>query len=123
MPQAIKTHKPQSLKRHSATLKAMQGTRTLALDGKAWATLRRVVLDQQPLCNECKAAGYLVLAREVDHIDNDASNNLRSNLQGLCSMHHSQKTRRDAAGNRQEPSAAKRSRPETHAAALPAGRL
>jgi len=119
MPQALKTHRPPSLKPHSVTLKARQGIRTLALNGKAWAILRRVVLDQQPLCIECKAQGYVVLAREVDHIDNDASNNLRDNLQGLCTMHHSQKTGRETARNRQQPSAAKRAAPDARAAALP----
>ena len=117
MPQLLKTHKPQAL--HSVASSARPATRTLALNGKAWATLRRVVLDQQPLCNVCKVQGYMVLAREVDHIDDDASNNLRSNLQGLCSMHHSQKARADAAAkNHQQPSAAKRAPPNAHAAAL-----
>ncbi len=118
MPQSLQVHKPQSLKRHSATLKQAQGIRTLALNGKAWRTLRALVLQQQPLCPECEAGGYLIFAREVDHIDNDASNNLRSNVQGLCSMHHSQKTRREAAENHRHSSATKRACPNTHAAAF-----
>ena len=117
MPQPLRVHKPQSLKQRDATLKQRQGSRTLALNGKAWRTLRAVVLQQQPLCNECKASGYLVIAREVDHIDNDASNNLRCNLQGLCKMHHSQKTGRANAENHQENGAANRLRPDTHVSA------
>lgn len=115
MPKSLKTHKPTLVKQRSATLKSMQGDRTLALNGKAWRVLRALVLQQQPLCLHCKEQGYVILAREVDHIDNDASNNLRSNLQGLCSMHHSQKTRMEASKNHQQPSAAKRAPPNAHA--------
>lgn len=38
--------------------------------------------------------GRITSARDVDHMDNDASNNERSNLVGLCSPCHSMKTQR-----------------------------
>lgn len=78
------------------TLKQKQQAngRTLALNGAAWARLRRLVLSEQPLCPECERIGQLVAASDVDHIDNDASNNERSNLVGLCRRHHSEKTAR-----------------------------
>ncbi len=38
--------------------------------------------------------GRIVAATDVDHSDNDASNNERSNLVGLCHQHHSEKTAR-----------------------------
>lgn len=57
--------------------------------------LRTSVLREQPLCVECERQGQIEDAREVDHINNDPSDNRRENLQGLCSQHHAQKTRRD----------------------------
>jgi 5-methylcytosine-specific restriction protein A len=68
--------------------------RALALNGAAWAKLRRLVLSEQPLCAHCEQIGRIAPAREVDHVDNDASNNERSNLSGLCSPCHSRKTAR-----------------------------
>lgn len=53
-----------------------------------------MVLSEQPLCPECQRVGRITPATEVDHIDNDASNNERSNLVGLCKPHHSEKTAR-----------------------------
>lgn len=95
MPRAIKTHRPTPiLPAAHATLKERQGTRTLALNGKAWRSLRRLVLMQQPLCRHCLRDGRTVLAREVDHVDNDPSNNDPANLVGLCTPCHSRKTRR-----------------------------
>ena len=65
--------------------------RTLALDGAAWRKLRAAVLREQPLC----ACGCGQLATDVDHIDNDPTNNERDNLQGLCHECHSRKTQAD----------------------------
>lgn len=75
--------------------KAESNGRTLKLDGAAWRKLRAQVLSEQPLCPECQENGALVPATEVDHIDNDPTNNLRSNLQGMCRAHHSAKTHAD----------------------------
>ena len=116
MPNAPRKHRPQMLKPrigaapsileargvkpvgyYGKTLRQRQAEtgRTLALNGAAWRRLRASVLAEQPLCPECEAAGYLEAAVEVDHVDNDPTNNARENLQGLCKSHHSQKTQRD----------------------------
>ena len=70
--------------------------RTLALDGKAWRTLRAAVLREQPLC---AVSGCHEWAVDVDHIDNDPTNNDRDNLAGLCHGCHSRKTQLALGGN------------------------
>lgn len=65
--------------------------RTLALDGKAWRTLRAAVLREHPLCVLCRTA----VASEVDHRDDDPTNNERSNLSACCKPCHSRKTNAD----------------------------
>lgn len=96
MPEAIRTHKPRTMPTASKTLseRRRETGRTLALNGAAWRRLRASVLSEQPLCPRCQEAGYLVGAKEVDHIDGDPTNNERVNLEGLCKLHHSQKTGR-----------------------------
>lgn len=90
----MKTHRPPREFRPDLQKRA-NPHRTLKLNRKAWLVLRASVLRDQPQCVECERDGKLELAREVDHINNDPSDNSRTNLQGLCSMHHAQKTRRD----------------------------
>ena len=69
--------------------------RTLALNGKAWRNLRTAVLNREPLCRMCKRVGWAVQATDVDHHDNDPSNNDASNLIPLCHECHSRKTQAD----------------------------
>ena len=91
----MKQHRPTlSLKPEGRTLRQKQQSngRLLALDGAAWRKLRAVVLSEQPLCEYCAKQGYTVPATDVDHMDNDPSNNERSNLSSLCHLHHSLKT-------------------------------
>lgn len=111
MPSAIKRHRLVTLKPRvqelpprlktltgrPKTLKQEQAAtgRTLALNGAAWRRLRALVLAEQPLCRDCDREGRLVVATEVDHQDNDPSNNSRDNLVGLCKPHHSRKTNAD----------------------------
>lgn len=90
----MRTHKPPREFKPSLPKRA-NPNRTLKLNRKAWANLRAVVLSEAPLCVECQRLGRIEPAREVDHINNDPSDNRRENLQGLCSQHHAQKTRRD----------------------------
>ncbi|WP_292934534.1 HNH endonuclease signature motif containing protein [Noviherbaspirillum sp.] len=79
------------------TLKQKQEAngRTLALDSAAWRKLRALVLNEEPTCRHCQALGRVTPATDVDHIDNDPSNNSRDNLQALCHECHSRKTNAD----------------------------
>ena len=98
MPNAIKRHRPAVLKPSFKTLASRNTQRTLALNGAAWRKLRKLVLTEQPLCPRCQERGQLVPALEVDHVDNDPTNNRRDNLMGLCRPHHSEKTNADRYG-------------------------
>ena len=98
----MRTHQPlTTAKQPKRTLydKQQANGRTLALNGKAWATLRECVLREQPLCECCmRDDDRPVMATEVDHIDNDPSNNTRGNLQSLCKPCHSAKTMAELHG-------------------------
>lgn len=73
--------------------------RTLPLTSAAWRKLRRAVLASEPCCRMCIAQGKTVVATDVDHFDNDPSNNDLVNLQPLCHSCHSRKTQRDQGFN------------------------
>lgn len=73
----------------------MNPRRTLALSSAAWRRLREAVLSAEPLCRHCAARGWMTPATDVDHRDNDPSNNARENLQALCHECHSIKTNLD----------------------------
>ena len=68
--------------------------RTLALDGKAWRRLRAVILGERPLCQHCLDRGVIEPATDVDHINNDPTNNDLDNLAGMARECHSRKTQR-----------------------------
>ena len=78
--------------------KAKDG-RLLPLNNAAWRKLRMRVLAEQPLCPECEARDILEPATQVHHKDDNASNNTRSNLVGLCASCHSRHTAADMGGN------------------------
>ncbi|MDO8264633.1 MAG: HNH endonuclease signature motif containing protein [Gallionella sp.] len=84
----------------SKTLKQKQESngRTLALDGAVWRKLRASVLACEPLCRHCTARGLTVAATDVDHRDNDPTNNELVNLQPLCRSCHSLKTMSELHG-------------------------
>ena len=65
--------------------------RTLALNGAAWRRLRASVLRLTPMCQHCR----IEVATDVDHRDNDPTNNSIDNLQALCHECHSRKTASD----------------------------
>lgn len=59
-----------------------------------------MVLAEEPLCRRCLAGGAVVPAAEVHHIDGDASNVVRENLEPLCTPCHSSETARTQAFGR-----------------------
>lgn len=65
-----------------------------------WQKYRRAYLAKHPFCVECRKAGIIEEATEVDHII-DHKGNLKlfwdkSNHQALCKPCHSKKTRRES---------------------------
>lgn len=100
MPARIKQHKPNKPAMKQAHRKQLTPNRTLALNGAAWQRLRQLVLSEQPLCPLCRAGGRYVTSTDVHHLDDDASNNLRSNLVAWCHSCHSKETRRNQLGQR-----------------------
>ena len=65
----------------------------------AWRRLRRIKLNNNPLCEICLAKGIIAQAEQVDHI---IPVSLRpdlflvyDNLQSLCEICHSKKTREE----------------------------
>ena len=69
--------------------------RLLPLNSAAWGKLRASVLREQPLCPECEARSILEPATEVHHSNDNANDNSRDNLVGLCKPCHSRHTARD----------------------------
>lgn len=69
--------------------------RTLALNGAAWRRLRAAVLEREPLCRDCYKRGRITTATDVDHHDNNPTNNDPENLVALCHECHSRKTQAD----------------------------
>ncbi len=70
-----------------------QQRRELPTYSMAWRRLRAEILAAEPLCRMCMSNGVVTRATEVDHIDEDATNNDPANLQPLCKPCHSRKTR------------------------------
>ena len=70
--------------------------------GRPWMRLRAAVLDAQPLCVRCLAAGRTVAAREVDHVlpVHRGGTDAPANLQGLCVDCHERKSRGEGAARR-----------------------
>lgn len=66
--------------------------------GAQWRHLRTLVLREEPWCRRCSDEGKLVRSTQVDHIKPRAQGgtDTRSNLQGLCASHHSEKTMRQS---------------------------
>jgi 5-methylcytosine-specific restriction enzyme A len=61
-----------------------------------WEALRSRVLAEQPLCQDCADAGFVVAAREVHHIkrvrDYPSLRLDRRNLRALCRGCHQRRT-------------------------------
>jgi 5-methylcytosine-specific restriction protein A len=94
MPDLVKVYSgPKRTKQYkSRKAKQRQDSRALTTYSKQWRAIRERVLYEEPLCRVCRANGLITAATQVDHIDEDAHNNSRDNLQSLCASCHSKKT-------------------------------
>lgn len=61
--------------------------------GAEWQRIRLRVLAEEPFCRVCG-----LKAKIVDHIDGNAANVARSNLQAMCQRCHNRKTNRENGG-------------------------
>jgi 5-methylcytosine-specific restriction protein A len=66
--------------------------------GRAGQKLRHQVLSEEPLCRACLAENRTSASVVVDHIKplSQGGGNERSNLQGLCTPHHDEKTAQES---------------------------
>lgn len=74
-------------------------------DLRVWRKVRRLKLEQDPLCEHCRRMGRLVPAEHVDHkkpISQGGEALDLANMQSLCPPCHSRKTARDM-GNTDKP--------------------
>ena len=60
--------------------------------------IREVVRREEPLCRECLKTGQITPSNEMDHIDGNALNTERTNLQMLCKSCHARKTTQEQGG-------------------------
>lgn len=90
--------------RPRSVLGVKRGERTLATNSTAWRRLREAHLSEFPFCEHCakKTPPIHRFATEVDHRDEDATNNDSSNLCSLCKPCHSRKTALTTIANRRQ---------------------
>ena len=81
-----------------ATAQNRQANRRYATNDTRWRLLRKKQLHRQPLCESCHSIGLVVPATVVDHIDGNAFNNDKENLQSMCWSCHSRKTAQQDGG-------------------------
>ena len=70
---------------------------------KPWRVLRRMILEQNPFCVECRTRDVYREANEVDHIRAVSAGGDKydqNNLQALCKSCHSRKTQREIAARK-----------------------
>ncbi|MGR9087313.1 MAG: HNH endonuclease [Gammaproteobacteria bacterium] len=66
--------------------------------GRRWLAVRKLHLQQEPLCRHCRKNGRFIEATHVDHIVPRSAGGAEyddSNLQSLCMPCHSAKTRHE----------------------------
>ena len=64
-----------------------------------WRKVRATKLQENPLCERCKAAGRVRPATLVHHIDRNPRNNQLSNLESCCVSCHEAEHKGDRFGN------------------------
>ena len=70
-------------------------------ESSQWRNLRRMKLNDSPMCEECRRGGTLVKATMVDHIIPIRQGGEKldlTNLQSLCHSCHSRKTMKENHG-------------------------
>lgn len=107
MPKKPKTHTPHGTPTTAQKCKQYEKVRgTASQRGYTykWSKAAKGFLKKNPLCVMCLEEGHTCAATEVDHIvPHHGDQKLfwdKSNWQGLCKSHHSQKT---ATENRHRP--------------------
>jgi 5-methylcytosine-specific restriction enzyme A len=72
-------------------------------NSKAWRTLRRLQIEQYPLCAECLKRDRLTPATVADHIKQARLDEVeffdQSNLQSLCASCHNKKSAKESKLN------------------------
>ena len=73
-------------------------SRAKRITGNSLIAIRRKHFAKQPLCVACKAAGFVRLATELDHITPlwAGGSESEANRQGLCKECHAAKSEREA---------------------------
>ena len=72
-----------------------QDKRLFKTGKEPWERIRKLVLNKEPLCRQCKKEGRVTAAVDVDHINGSAvkkEDYELTNLQPLCKSCHSRKT-------------------------------
>ena len=85
-------------KKDKQTYDRYRGSSTERGYGARHRRIREVVRREEPLCMECLKTGQVTPSNEMEHIDGNALNTERANLQMLCKACHSRKTIREQGG-------------------------
>src|SRR5579872_3300163 len=84
---------------HAKAKGRARGTTTQRGYDSTYERLMRMVLAEEPLCRECLKVGLVEASAQCDHIIpirvRPDLRLVRSNLQGLCTSHHSAKTAKE----------------------------
>ena len=67
---------------------------------RRWSKVRKMKLMESPLCERCQAAGRVVPAVLVHHVDRDPRNNESGNLEALCLACHQDEHKGEVWGGR-----------------------
>jgi len=82
---------------HQFFREARRGSSTARGYGQSWRRIREQVLQEEPWCRLCTAAGRRTPSAHVDHIlPKPEGTDERSNLRGLCHSCHSRRTNQDS---------------------------